>query len=351
MGTATRRRLTAAERRERAARRRDRRVRRHRLPRHLDRGRSPSGPASRSRTSSACSARRRTSSSPASTAASTGRSRSFREAVADPPDDCETPRQAMGHAYIENARRPRARPLPAPDLRRGRRPRRPRAGRAAASRSWSPRRPSSAGFDEEERVRFVAQGMLLNVIAAARPAGRGVGVPQRGFLGLGLERRRPAREPAGRGRRAAGPRRARHRVVVDLRHRPRRRDARPAVVPQRLRRGSRRTSGRRSCSTRARRVERELGREPGGAAPRPAADRRRRAAARRRRAQLRPAQPAARAGAGPPLRADPAARAGLRPRRCPTAAGSATRSPQLPLDEGVRREGAQLSVPGGIEPG
>ena len=96
-----------------------------------------------------------------------------------------------------------------------------------------------------------------------------------------LQRRRPPREPAGRGRRAARARRARAGVLVDLRHRAGRRGARPAGVPQRgdpdrdrARPGGaarRLQGGRAGAGARGRRRP-----------PRAAADRRRPPAARRR---------------------------------------------------------------------
>ena len=59
-----------------------------------------------------------------------------------------------------------------------------------------------------------------------------------------LQRRRPPRAPAGRGRRAAGARRARAGLLFGLRHRAGRRGARPAGVPQRGRaRGDRARAG------------------------------------------------------------------------------------------------------------
>ena len=96
-----------------------------------------------------------------------------------------------------------------------------------------------------------------------------------------LERRRPPREPPGRGRRAARPRRPRPRVLLDLRHGAGRRGARPARVPQRLHpdRDRARAGGA------ARRLQGggARARPPGRRRPpRAAADRRRRAPARRR---------------------------------------------------------------------
>jgi AcrR family transcriptional regulator len=89
----------------------------------------------------------------------------FREAVEHPPEDCETPRQAMGRAYIEMLG---ARELVLfqhqiyaaaedPDV------------RAVARRRFEELRDVVAelgAFDEHERIMFVAQGMLLNVIAS-----------------------------------------------------------------------------------------------------------------------------------------------------------------------------------------
>ena len=107
----------------------------------------------------------------------------------------------------------------------------------------------------------------------------------------------------------------RARVVVDLRHRPGRRDPRPAVVPQRLRRGSRPSSSPRRCSTPARRSSASSAATSRAASRHGAAADRRRPAAARRRAEYRSdAADAARTRRSrPALRADPAARARLRP--------------------------------------
>ena len=55
---------------------------------------------------------------------------------------------------------------------------------------------------------------------------------------------------------------------------------------------------------------------------------------------------AARAGDRAPVRADPAAGAGLRPARRPDGARLSDALARLPLDEGVRRAGDPLAVPG-----
>ncbi|HEV2812331.1 MAG TPA: TetR/AcrR family transcriptional regulator [Solirubrobacteraceae bacterium] len=89
----------------------------------------------------------------------------FRKAVADPPADAETPRAAMGRAYIENLgnrdlvlfQHQTYAAADDPDVRALARRRFEELVSVAAE---------LAGFDEEERVRFTAQGMLLNVIAA-----------------------------------------------------------------------------------------------------------------------------------------------------------------------------------------
>jgi AcrR family transcriptional regulator len=89
----------------------------------------------------------------------------FRQAVADPPPDTATPREAMGRAYLENLgdrhlvlfQHQTYAAADDPDVRAlARRRFEELVGEAA----------ELAGFDAEERVRFVAQGMLLNVIAA-----------------------------------------------------------------------------------------------------------------------------------------------------------------------------------------
>lgn len=89
----------------------------------------------------------------------------FRDAVADPPPDVDTPRQAMGRAYVEMLG-DRALVLfqhqtyaaaDDPDV------------RALARRRFEELVTELAAlgeFDEHERRLFVAQGMLLNVIAA-----------------------------------------------------------------------------------------------------------------------------------------------------------------------------------------
>ena len=88
----------------------------------------------------------------------------FREAVRTKADD-ETPRQAMGHAYIENLGN---RDLVLfvhqtyaaaddPDI---------RELAARRFRELCTVAAELGDFDEEERIRFVAQGMLLNVITA-----------------------------------------------------------------------------------------------------------------------------------------------------------------------------------------
>ena len=84
-----------------------------------------------------------------------------------------------------------------------------------------------------------------------RAARRAAGVTHR-LPRAGLQRRRPAGQPAGRGRRAGRPRRARAGVLVDLRHRPGRGDPRPARLPQRVRARSRPRWTPRRCSTPAR---------------------------------------------------------------------------------------------------
>ena len=89
----------------------------------------------------------------------------FREAAAHPPPDCETPRQAMGRAYIEMLG---ARELvlfqhqiyaaaDVPEVRAKARERFEELARVVAE---------LGGFDERERIMFVGQGMLLNVIAS-----------------------------------------------------------------------------------------------------------------------------------------------------------------------------------------
>jgi AcrR family transcriptional regulator len=89
----------------------------------------------------------------------------FRTAVANPPADVETPRQAMGRAYVESLgdrhlvlfQLQTYASADDPDV------------RALARRRFeglADEAAELAGFDEEERVRFVGQGMLLNVIAA-----------------------------------------------------------------------------------------------------------------------------------------------------------------------------------------
>ena len=89
----------------------------------------------------------------------------FRDAVANPPPDCNTPRQAMGRAYVEMLG-DRALVLfqhqtyaaaDDPDVRDKARGRFEELVQVAAE---------LGGFDEQERKLFVGQGMLLNVIAA-----------------------------------------------------------------------------------------------------------------------------------------------------------------------------------------
>ena len=91
----------------------------------------------------------------------------FREAVEHPPPDCDTARQAMGRAYIEMLG---ARELvlfqhqiyaaaEVPEV------------RAAARRRFAELAQAIeelGGLDERERIMFMGQGMLLNVIASLR---------------------------------------------------------------------------------------------------------------------------------------------------------------------------------------
>ena len=139
--------------------------------------------------------------------------------------------------------------------------------------------------------RFSASGIdgARGQARAADPAagrgglGRGLPLSRTGYLGLGsnvgdrLANLRAAvalldAQPDDRGRRA----------LVGLRDRAGRRGHRPARL---LNAASRRDDARAAELLDAcKEVERELGREPGGRAPRPAADRRRPAAAGRRRA-------------------------------------------------------------------
>ena len=89
----------------------------------------------------------------------------FRAAVADPPPDTETPREAMGRAYVESLgdrhlvlfQHQTYAAADDPEIRELAR----RRFEELASET-----AELAGFDEEERIRFLAQGMLLNVIAA-----------------------------------------------------------------------------------------------------------------------------------------------------------------------------------------
>lgn len=89
----------------------------------------------------------------------------FREAVRNPPPDVETPRQAMGRAYVESLgdrhlvlfQHQTYAAADDPDV------------RALARRRFEAlveEAAELAGFDAEERLRFLAQGMLLNVVAA-----------------------------------------------------------------------------------------------------------------------------------------------------------------------------------------
>ena len=126
-----------------------------------------------------------------------------------------------------------------------------------------------------------------------------------------LERRRPPGEPAGGGRRAGRPRRARARSsatydtdpvgeILDQ----------PSFLNACLRIDT--DLDPEALLDACKAVERELGRAAEHAPPQPAADRRRPAAARRPRAPLAAADAAPRAGARPALRPRPAARARLR---------------------------------------
>ena len=89
----------------------------------------------------------------------------FREAAEHPPEDCDTPRQAMGRAYIELLG---ARELvlfqhqiyaaaDVPEVRELARRRFEELARVIGE---------LGGLDEHERKLFVGQGMLLNVIAS-----------------------------------------------------------------------------------------------------------------------------------------------------------------------------------------
>ncbi|MDQ4125489.1 MAG: TetR/AcrR family transcriptional regulator [Actinomycetota bacterium] len=89
----------------------------------------------------------------------------FRDAVANPPEGCDTPRQAMGNAYVEMLG-DRALVLfqhqtyaaaDDPDVRAKARERFEELGRVIEE---------LAGLDATGRSMFVGQGMLLNVIAA-----------------------------------------------------------------------------------------------------------------------------------------------------------------------------------------
>ena len=172
-------------------------------------------------------------------------------------------------ARARRASRDRGRPRSSRALRRA------RAG--CASRRRSPWRPDGGGWrvgtetriaatDDAARRRFGRYWRLIgpfSSITAARDARRhpAQGRGMRGYLGLGsnVGDRRANLQAAvdalpGHGRDRAG-------VLVDLRHRPGGRDPRPAVVPQRLRARSRPRWRPRSCSTPARPIERELGRD------------------------------------------------------------------------------------------
>jgi AcrR family transcriptional regulator len=89
----------------------------------------------------------------------------FRDAVEHPPEDCESARQAMGRAYIEMLG---ARELvlfqhqiyataDVPEVREVARRRFAELADVCAE---------LGGFDETERIMFIGQGMLLNVVAS-----------------------------------------------------------------------------------------------------------------------------------------------------------------------------------------
>jgi AcrR family transcriptional regulator len=101
----------------------------------------------------------------------------FRDAVEHPPPDCATPRQAMGNAYVEMLgdrelvlfQHQTYAAADDEDV------------RAVARRRFEELVDELAalgGFDERERRMFVAQGMLLNVIAA-------LGLPAEEWVFLG----------------------------------------------------------------------------------------------------------------------------------------------------------------------
>ena len=89
----------------------------------------------------------------------------FRRAVADPPPDAETPRKAMGHAYVEMLanrelvlfQHQTYAAADDPDVRALARSRFEGLARAIEE---------LGELDERERTMFLAQGMLLNVAAA-----------------------------------------------------------------------------------------------------------------------------------------------------------------------------------------
>jgi AcrR family transcriptional regulator len=103
----------------------------------------------------------------------------FREAVADPPPDCDTPRKAMGRAYVQMLgdrelvlfQHQTYAAADDPEVREVARRR---------FEGLAEEIERLGGLDETERLRFLAQGMLLNVIAA-------LGLPPEEWVFLGAD--------------------------------------------------------------------------------------------------------------------------------------------------------------------
>ncbi len=101
----------------------------------------------------------------------------FREAVANPPEGCDTPRQAMGNAYVELLgdrglvlfQHQIYAAADDPDVRAKARERFEQLARVLEE---------LGGFTEQERIMFTGQGMLLNVIAS-------LGLPAEEWVFLG----------------------------------------------------------------------------------------------------------------------------------------------------------------------
>ena len=150
---------------------------------------------------------------------------------------------------------------------RGRRRRRRRcwsSRRASATREVHGHRPHPRRRRRADR-RLHGDGAPDERNARAGRADEGASSRRRDRVPrAGLQRRRPARDAAVGGRRARGARGRGAGVVVDLRHRPGRRGARPARRSSTPACGSRPRSAPRSCSTPARPSRRSSGGAAGG---------------------------------------------------------------------------------------